>query len=602
MIDDVLERLAEWAGCAGREWKEGECLISANEAVALRATDGARFREEVIPALADAIQKAAVWSSALRPPCSETTQAVMDSVHEKAEQAAGAGHFSSLSRAGVNFLRAHSYAYWCTLGGAQETCSSADKLIPIVSYRMGLNSTGEVWDMTPETLRRGLISGRKVPSFFKPVPAAALYKTWLEDVEAPVVWDPCGGFGARLLGFFAMYPKGTYIANEPATQTRADLETLARSEGFDARGVAAAGSYQILSLGSEIEGPACPVDMVFTSPPYFDKERYFDEPGQCWRDYPTEDKWVARYLAPTIQRGAEALKTGGHLVLNVDEARRIPVISCAEGAGLEFVQEAQLRVGADHFIRARGGSARSEPILVFRKTAQRITVSVRGTRGRYSVSNDGSMRSYTKSWKGTDIEGTVMSSGYRSVGLTRHPGGKPQTQLVHRLVCQAFHGDPPSPEHTDVRHLNGDKLDNRAENLAWGTRSENMLDVLAHRDAGVPLTQPAPSKAWYGGRTADSELVAVCVSLVHERKIEVKDVARLLGCSDTVASNLVTGRSQASTTGEVRTEKRSRRTPSRRAEITALIREGKTREEVNETLGEDLTHQAFYYYRTKAGC
>ena len=32
----------------------------------------------------------------------------------------------------------------------------------------------------------------------------------------------------------------------------------------------------------------------------------------------------------------------------------------------------------------------------------------------------------------------------------------------------------------DVRHLDGDKLNNAAENLCWGTRSENNLDAVAH--------------------------------------------------------------------------------------------------------------------------
>jgi len=44
---------------------------------------------------------------------------------------------------------------------------------------------------------------------------------------------------------------------------------------------------------------------------------------------------------------------------------------------------------------------------------------------------------------------------------------------VHRLVCEAFHG--PCPENkTDVMHLNEISIDNRPENLRWGTRKENL--------------------------------------------------------------------------------------------------------------------------------
>lgn len=45
--------------------------------------------------------------------------------------------------------------------------------------------------------------------------------------------------------------------------------------------------------------------------------------------------------------------------------------------------------------------------------------------------------------------------------------------LVHRLVCEAFHGASPF-ENADVLHGNEDGADNRPENLSWGTRKENL--------------------------------------------------------------------------------------------------------------------------------
>jgi hypothetical protein len=50
---------------------------------------------------------------------------------------------------------------------------------------------------------------------------------------------------------------------------------------------------------------------------------------------------------------------------------------------------------------------------------------------------------------------------------------------VHRFVCEAFHGSQPSPD-LEVRHLNGDRLDNRQGNLCWGTKEENAQDILRH--------------------------------------------------------------------------------------------------------------------------
>lgn len=52
-----------------------------------------------------------------------------------------------------------------------------------------------------------------------------------------------------------------------------------------------------------------------------------------------------------------------------------------------------------------------------------------------------------------------------------------RSTTVHRLVAEAFHG---TVEGWIVRHLNGDPHDNRAENLAIGTHSENEQDKLRH--------------------------------------------------------------------------------------------------------------------------
>jgi hypothetical protein len=44
---------------------------------------------------------------------------------------------------------------------------------------------------------------------------------------------------------------------------------------------------------------------------------------------------------------------------------------------------------------------------------------------------------------------------------------------VHRLVCEAFHGDPPDGRGV-VIHLDEDATNNRPENLKWGTQKENL--------------------------------------------------------------------------------------------------------------------------------
>lgn len=66
--------------------------------------------------------------------------------------------------------------------------------------------------------------------------------------------------------------------------------------------------------------------------------------------------------------------------------------------------------------------------------------------------------------------------GYSAVHLWKN--GQPTTKWIHRLVLESFVGMIPGKN--EVRHLNGDLNDNRLENLAWGTHSDNMLDAIKH--------------------------------------------------------------------------------------------------------------------------
>lgn len=44
---------------------------------------------------------------------------------------------------------------------------------------------------------------------------------------------------------------------------------------------------------------------------------------------------------------------------------------------------------------------------------------------------------------------------------------------VHRIVCEAFHGAPPNPRSV-VIHIDENGLNNKPENLKWGTQKENL--------------------------------------------------------------------------------------------------------------------------------
>lgn len=92
------------------------------------------------------------------------------------------------------------------------------------------------------------------------------------------------------------------------------------------------------------------------------------------------------------------------------------------------------------------------------------------------ISNNGIVRTIDR----IDCFGRTRKSRILSVHKTGHgylqvlisAERKRLYALVHRLVAITFIGDPPH-EGWQVNHKNGDKLDNRVENLEWVSKSEN---------------------------------------------------------------------------------------------------------------------------------
>lgn len=71
------------------------------------------------------------------------------------------------------------------------------------------------------------------------------------------------------------------------------------------------------------------------------------------------------------------------------------------------------------------------------------------------------------------------ADGYLCVHLRFANERRARTVFVHRLVCEAFAGPPPTPIH-QVAHYDGDRLNNAADNLRWATARENADDKRRH--------------------------------------------------------------------------------------------------------------------------
>jgi hypothetical protein len=98
---------------------------------------------------------------------------------------------------------------------------------------------------------------------------------------------------------------------------------------------------------------------------------------------------------------------------------------------------------------------------------------VLGYEGLYEVSDQGRVRSLRS---GKLMRQSVANTGYMQLNLSGNDG--PQLKHAHRLVLEAFVG--PCPNGMEGCHANGNRQDNRLNNLRWDTRKGNMADATKH--------------------------------------------------------------------------------------------------------------------------
>ena len=120
-------------------------------------------------------------------------------------------------------------------------------------------------------------------------------------------------------------------------------------------------------------------------------------------------------------------------------------------------------------------------------------VSALGFDSAYEVSDHGRVRGLTRRVKcgplgktrlvkGRLLKTQTTVRGYAAVNLSLANSHKQAS--LHRLVLASFTGPH---DNLVVRHKDGNPLNNRLDNLEWGTHQENMKDVAQHYDE-VALT------------------------------------------------------------------------------------------------------------------
>jgi len=87
----------------------------------------------------------------------------------------------------------------------------------------------------------------------------------------------------------------------------------------------------------------------------------------------------------------------------------------------------------------------------------------------------------------------IRTGEYLGLMIT-HANGKIVKRYLHLLTLEAVSG--PRPAGMVARHLNGNRFDNRAINLAWGTVRQNAADKVRHGTDPSGVRNPMAKLTW----------------------------------------------------------------------------------------------------------
>jgi len=163
----------------------------------------------------------------------------------------------------------------------------------------------------PTAVRRALelVTGENIQNF-KPQNA----RSTVEHL-CPVMWgnvyDYSAGYGGRLLGISSSRMGYKYTGIDPNTETFGNLQYLSAliNEAYG----------RTAELHCDVSENFQPqdVDLAFSSPPYFNLEKYCDEPSQCMVRCATLDEWFELYVVPTMKNIHHGLNSDGIFATNI---------------------------------------------------------------------------------------------------------------------------------------------------------------------------------------------------------------------------------------------------------------------------------------------
>lgn len=196
--------------------------------------------------------------------------------------------------------------------GSEDYTEKIDGMARLFLYNLGYGSNNPFY----ATVQRGY-NGVAYVNEFPPFVMRKILEEYAPKKDSVKVLDPCGGWGGRMIGT-ASFHGMSYTACEPSTQTYDGLcrlgewlKSLNPSFEFNVQCV----PYEDLGMFDH------KFDVAVTSPPYYNTEKYCDEPTNSLNRYSTYDEWVKEFYEPLIVDTMIRLTTEGVFILNIGDRK-----------------------------------------------------------------------------------------------------------------------------------------------------------------------------------------------------------------------------------------------------------------------------------------
>lgn len=246
--------------------------------------------------------------------------------------------------------------------------------VRLKTRRVGMMSPLEFWETEegqqiaaanpdPKTCRDIIFDNTYEARQFRPTWVRGLIHLLYpyQSVQGLTMLDFSAGWGDRLLAAMAM--NMNYIGYDPNLELKEGHDRMIADFGSVSRHRVIYKPFEDAVLGDQT------VDVILTSPPFFNFEQYADDETQSIVRYPKFGQWMREFMIPSLKLSWAALRVGGYLVLHLGDTREGLVCELVQRYIEVFLPGASWEgvVGVAGGMNPEGKSTRYGPVWIWKK-------------------------------------------------------------------------------------------------------------------------------------------------------------------------------------------------------------------------------------------